>query len=83
METKSSYGCGKEPTMRHCGIDVHLKTKAMAVVETADGRALEVETAEGERKLLPCDKVLASPPCASRAPRSNPSCTRKPLPSGA
>lgn len=26
MDTKSSYGCGKEPTMRHCGIDVHLKT---------------------------------------------------------
>jgi dihydrolipoamide dehydrogenase len=39
-------------------IDVHLKTRALGVVDGPDGRALEVQGADGERKLLPCDKVL-------------------------
>ncbi len=41
-------------------IDVHLQTKALSVVESDTGRALEVEAASGERTLLACDKVLVA-----------------------
>ena len=41
-------------------VEVHLKTKALGVVEGPNGRALQVETADGERKELVCDKVLVA-----------------------
>jgi len=53
LETKSGYGRGKEPAMRHCGIDVHLKTSDLCVVSSA-GRVVRRErfssTQSGFRK---------------------------------
>jgi dihydrolipoamide dehydrogenase len=49
-----------EQWLKHHKIQVHLKTKALRVVEDANGRALEVEVADGAKLLLPCDKVLVA-----------------------
>lgn len=51
-------------TLHALGIDVHLATKAKG--ESADG--LAVETAEGEEKTLPADRILVT---VGRRPRSD------------
>jgi len=47
-----------EQWLKQHKIPVHLSTKALRLVEDANGRALEVLNAEGQHALLPCDKVL-------------------------
>lgn len=49
-----------EQWLKQHKIIVHLKTKALRVIDDADGRALEVEGADGAKQLLACDKVLVA-----------------------
>ncbi len=49
-----------EQWLKQHKIQVHLNTKALRVVEDANGRALEVEGADGTKQQLPCDKVLVA-----------------------
>jgi dihydrolipoamide dehydrogenase len=49
-----------ENWLKQRGIAVHLSTKALGLIEDASGRALEIETADGTRERIPCDKVLVA-----------------------
>lgn len=49
-----------ENWLKQHGVELHLSTKALGLVEDASGRALELEHADGSRSTLPCDKVLVA-----------------------
>ena len=49
-----------EAWLKQHKVAVHLSTKAIGLVEDANGRALEVEAADGTRQRLACDKVLVA-----------------------
>ena len=47
-----------ESWLKQRKIDLHLNTRAQALVDDGHGRALEVKSADGRLQRLPCDKVL-------------------------
>lgn len=49
-----------EAWLKQHKVGVHLSTKALGLIEGPDGRALEVEAANGTRSQIPCDKVLVA-----------------------